>query len=455
MNGHTEERRRNDPALYREVGKLITTLHPERSLRYACRWVLIAAVAALSTPVIGHTAPWGFTLYETPRPIADLRFEDGNGRAVSLADFRGKLVLLNIWATWCAPCRREMPTLDRLQAELGGPEFEVVALSIDRKGLEVVSAFYAEIGISRLAAYVDGSGKAAGALGIRGMPTTLLIDQDGRELGRLVGPAEWDSTEMVDFIRAQLLPRSGASRPGALSTPKATGTVGAKRVHSHESRKQRPTRKQTMWSKIVAYVLGEPRLVDREKYLQPLDRSAPDFTLQDADRRPVRLADYRDKVVVLHFIYNNCPDVCPLHAKRIAEVQEMVNQTPMKDRVQFISVTTDPENDTPKVLRDYGPAHGFDPANWIFLTSDPDRPAMTRELAKRYGHKFTKLEDGYQLHGVVTHVIDKGGRWRANFHGLKFQPTNLVLFLNALVKGVNDPRGQGDRDFWDKVRELF
>ncbi len=419
---------------------MITTLHPERSVRYACGWVLIAAVTALSAPVIAHTAPWGFTLYETPRPLADMRFKDGSGRAGSLADFRGKIVLLNIWATWCTPCRREMPTLDRLQAGLGGPEFEVVALSIDRKGLQVVSAFYAEIGISHLAAYIDGSGKAAGALGIRGMPTTLLIDRDGRELGRLVGPAEWDSAEMVAFIRTQLAPRSGDLRPAAIPTPKATGKTGDERVHSHERRRQRPTRKQTMWSKILAYVLGEPRLVDREKYFQPLNRSAPDFTLQDADRRTVRLADYRDKVVVLHFIYNRCPDVCPLHAERIAEVQEMVNQTRMKDMVQFVSVTTDPENDKAKVLRDYGPAHGLDPTNWIFLTSDPDRPAMTRELAKRYGHKFTKLEDGYQLHGVVTHVIDREGRWRANFHGLKFQPTNLVLFLNTLVNGVNDAR---------------
>ena len=434
---------------------MITIFSPECSLRHACRWALIAAVVALSAPVIAHDAPWGFTLHETPRPLADLRFKDSSGRSVSMADFRGKVVLLNIWATWCAPCRREMPTLDRLQAELGGPEFEVVAVSIDRKGLEVVSAFYAEIGVSHLAAYIDGSGKAAGALSVRGMPTTLLIDRDGRELGRLVGPAEWDSTEMVAFIHTQLAPQSGPRRPGAILTSKAAGTAGGERVHTHERRPQRPARKLTTWSKILAYVRGEPRLVDRENYFQPLDRSAPDFTLQDADRRTVRLADYRDKVAVLFFIYNRCPDVCPLHAQRISEVQEMVNQTPMKNQVQFISVTTDPQNDTPAVLRDYGPAHGLDPSNWIFLTSGPDRPAMTRELAERYGHTFTKTEDGYQLHGVVTHVIDREGKWRGNFYGLKFDPANLVLLVTALVNNVDRPGRQGDQSLWDRVRNLF
>ncbi len=181
----------------------------------------------------------------------------------------------------------------------------------------------------------------------------------------------------------------------------------------------------------------ETQLGDREKYFQPIDRKAPGFTLEDADARAVRLADYRGKVVVLHFIYASCPDVCPLHAHRIAQIQGMINRTPMRDEVRFISITTDPEADTGDVLRDYGSAHGFDPANWMFLTSGRDRPAATRELAERYGHKFTKIDDGYLVHGVVTHLIDREGRWRANFHGLKFNPTNLVLLVNALVNEVH------------------
>lgn len=198
------------------------------------------------------------------------------------------------------------------------------------------------------------------------------------------------------------------------------------------------------------------QLRKREKYFQPIDEAAPEFELEDADGRTVSLADFRDKVVVLHFVYANCPDVCPLHAERIAEVQEMVNQTPMKDAVQFITVTTDPRNDTAEVMRKYGPAHGLDAENWMFFTSGPAKPeSTTRELAQQYGHKFTKTEEGYQIHGVVTHVIDREGRWRANFHGLKFQPTNLVLFLNALVNEKNPSHAHGEAGFWDKVRVFF
>src|SRR5918996_3334037 len=175
-------------------------------------------------------------------------------------------------------------------------------------------------------------------------------------------------------------------------------------------------------------------LGDREKYFQPIDREAPDFTLEGAEGRAVSLADLRDTVVVLHFVYTGCPDVCPLHAERIAKVQEMVNQTPMRELVQFVTITTDPGHDTPEVMRAYGPAHGLDSINWMFLTSGPDRPDdTTRNLAERFGHMFTQTEDGYQIHGVVTHVIDREGRWQANFHGLDFEPTNLILYINALT----------------------
>ena len=199
----------------------------------------------------------------------------------------------------------------------------------------------------------------------------------------------------------------------------------------------------------------ENQLHKREIYFQPLDKKAPDFTLLDADGRTVSMADLWGKVVVLHFIYTNCPDVCPLHAERIAEIQEMVNQTPMRDLVQFVTITTDPNNDTPEVMRKYGPARGLDSVNWTFLTSGPDRLAATRELVEKFGHKFTETDGGYQVHSVVTHVIDREGRWQANFHGLKFKPTNLVLFINALtndVHGVNKQRKQG---IWGKLKKMF
>jgi thiol-disulfide isomerase/thioredoxin len=179
--------------------------------------VLIALPAlAVSIQPARAQAPTGFAVHESPRPLPDFQFENGQGAGINLAHFRGKVVLLNIWATWCAPCRREMPTLERLQAELGGPDFEVVALSLDRKGLPAVEEFYGEIGLKTLPIYVDESGKAQRALSVLGIPTTLLIDRGGNEIGRLAGPAEWDSPEMVSFIRGYVERQSGAA-PGRAS----------------------------------------------------------------------------------------------------------------------------------------------------------------------------------------------------------------------------------------------
>jgi protein SCO1/2 len=200
----------------------------------------------------------------------------------------------------------------------------------------------------------------------------------------------------------------------------------------------------------------EDDLHKKEFYFQPLDKEAPDFALMDADGRKVGLRDLRGKVVVLHFIYTNCPDVCPLHLDRIAEIQEMVNRTPaMRDAVQFLTITSDPIRDTPEVMREYGVAHGLDPVNWTFLTSGADRPMATRDLVRKFGHKFTEADGGYQVHSVVTHVIDREGRWRANFHGLKFQPINLVLHVNALVNDVHGAEAVKKRGLWDRLRELF
>ncbi len=145
-----------------------------------------------------------FVMHEAPRPLPEIKFEDGNGHALTLNDLKGKTVLLNIWATWCVPCREEMPTLDALEAELGGPVFEVVALSVDRAGPDVVRNFYAEIGIEHLGLYIDATMRASFDLQAPGLPTTLLIDSEGRELGRLVGSAEWDTPEMIAFLKTHL-----------------------------------------------------------------------------------------------------------------------------------------------------------------------------------------------------------------------------------------------------------
>lgn len=137
----------------------------------------------------------------TPRPLAPFAFVDGQGRKTTIDDFAGRLVLLNLWATWCGPCVKEMPSLDRLQAELGGEQFQVVALSVDRGGRETVEPFLTRLGIRTLPMYLDPGNASMGALSPRGLPTTLLIDQEGREVARLEGAAEWDSPEMLAFLR--------------------------------------------------------------------------------------------------------------------------------------------------------------------------------------------------------------------------------------------------------------
>jgi len=145
-----------------------------------------------------------FVLHEASKPVPALSFIDAAGQEVSLGTFRGKTILLNIWATWCLPCREEMPALERLEKKLGGSDFQVVALSIDGGGLPKVNAFYEEFGLKSLRIYVDPSMKASYALGAVGIPTTLLINPRGLEVGRLVGPAEWDSPELIEIIQRQL-----------------------------------------------------------------------------------------------------------------------------------------------------------------------------------------------------------------------------------------------------------
>ena len=145
-----------------------------------------------------------FSLFDRSRELPEIRFSDAENRPVSLADFRGKVVLLNIWATWCVPCRKEMPSLDRLEGLLGGKDFIVLPLSMDRTGVPAIKRFYENLDLHKLQIYVDVSGQAARALGIPGLPTTLLIKRDGREIARKMGAAEWDSTEMVALIRGSL-----------------------------------------------------------------------------------------------------------------------------------------------------------------------------------------------------------------------------------------------------------
>ena len=134
------------------------------------------------------------SVFDQPHALPEVRFQDDQGRDLTLGDFRGRVVVLNVWATWCVPCRKEMPTLDRLQARLGGKDFLVVALSLDRKGVEAVRGFYQEVGVENLAIYVDPSGKGSHALGHSGRADDIADrprgprsrPQDGR--GRMGRP---------------------------------------------------------------------------------------------------------------------------------------------------------------------------------------------------------------------------------------------------------------------------
>jgi thiol-disulfide isomerase/thioredoxin len=160
--------------------------------------------ALAQQPAEGGVLAENFTWLEPPEPAPATPFALGDGGETTLAAFRGRVVLLNFWATWCAPCVREMPSLDRLQAKLGDEGLEVVAVSEDFAGLEQVRPFFERLQLENLAIYLDSDGALAKALGIAGLPTTLLIDREGRIVGGLEGPAEWDSDEAVALIRGYL-----------------------------------------------------------------------------------------------------------------------------------------------------------------------------------------------------------------------------------------------------------
>jgi len=179
--------------------------------------VLAAALAGVGAyhlaraPVGGATPqspaasdPFRLSFWTELRAVPNLRFTDGKGRARSLADFRGRPIVLNIWATWCVPCRKEMPTLDRLQQAFDKSTLLVLPLSIDRRGAAAVRGFYRRLGLEALGVYVDPSGEAANHLDAPGIPITLLLDRDGHEVGRKIGPADWDSPQMIGILRRHL-----------------------------------------------------------------------------------------------------------------------------------------------------------------------------------------------------------------------------------------------------------
>ena len=173
-----------------------------------------AAQCAASTAAASRAAPFArgevaaMSIHKAPKPAVDVAFDTPDGKRVTLADFRGRNVLLNLWATWCAPCRAEMPALDRLQAQMGGDAFEVVTVNIDTARLERREAFWKEIDIRHLRFYTDAKADIFQVLKrtgkVVGLPTTILIDSNGCELGLMAGPAEWDSEDAKKLLSAAI-----------------------------------------------------------------------------------------------------------------------------------------------------------------------------------------------------------------------------------------------------------
>jgi len=173
------------------------------------RSFLAGALGALASPALANIGPdlvqgtlAKFQLTKPPKALPDLAFNDAEDKSLKLADYKGKIVLLNFWATWCAPCVKEMPSLDKLQAEMGKDKFVVLPLSLDGPTKRKVAPFYQDRKLANLGVYFDKGKKAMQALEISILPTSILIDGEGRELGRIEGEADWEKPEALALVKA-------------------------------------------------------------------------------------------------------------------------------------------------------------------------------------------------------------------------------------------------------------
>ena len=168
------------------------------STALAALLVITAASGDQGPPIAGSVG--NFSRIDPSLPAPDDSFTDIGGHRLSLADFRGKLLLLNLWATWCGPCIAEMPSLDRLQAALGSANFIVLPISVDRGGAPLVTDFYDKHRIAHLGVYVDPANRIGRSMSVSGLPTSFLVGSDGRVVGALVGATDWDTPEAIALI---------------------------------------------------------------------------------------------------------------------------------------------------------------------------------------------------------------------------------------------------------------
>jgi thiol-disulfide isomerase/thioredoxin len=164
-------------------------------------WLATSNTSAGEHPPPLHGTMGQFTVITPLRPAPLVPMRRADGKDIDLSAYKGRVVLLNFWATWCAPCIREMPSLDLLQDRLGGKSFAVVAVSIDRKGFAKIAPFLARIRVTKLHVYLDKTSTLYRKFGVQALPTTFLIDHQGLVRGYLEGPAEWDSKAARALIR--------------------------------------------------------------------------------------------------------------------------------------------------------------------------------------------------------------------------------------------------------------
>ena len=168
------------------------------------RYILSGMLAAAALPARAAGEMDRFKKATTPKPLPDLAFQDADDKPMNFADLRGKALLINFWATWCVPCVKEMPSLDRLQAKFPKDKFLVLPLSIDGPSRPKVAPFYKDQKLSHLGVYFDKGRKAMQGLNVSLLPTSILVDPMGRELGRLEGDADWDMPEGVALMKAAI-----------------------------------------------------------------------------------------------------------------------------------------------------------------------------------------------------------------------------------------------------------
>jgi thiol-disulfide isomerase/thioredoxin len=185
--------------------------HPVRDFLPTRRLVLAGAAAAWAVAGTAHAelskglatgTMSRFKLTSPPRPMPDLEFLDANDKPMRLADLTGKTRLINLWATWCPPCVKEMPSLDRLQAALPKDKFEILPISLDGPSKAKVAPFYKERKLAHLGIFYDKGRKAMSTLDVTLLPTSILVDPAGREVGRIEGDADWDSPEGIALLKA-------------------------------------------------------------------------------------------------------------------------------------------------------------------------------------------------------------------------------------------------------------